>query len=333
MNRTDGSDQRSSSVVLYGGKGGVGKTTCAAAHALALSTRESGAKTLVVSTDPAHSLGDAFEHDLDGEPTAVTDSLFAVEVDPQTGQEVYRSVVEALADEFRDVGLRLEEGDLERLFEAGLIPGGDEVAALEYIARYTSAGYDNVVFDTAPTGHTLRLLDLPEVLDETLGVAGEVQRRVRRTAKTARSMVFGPAAYWGGRDESDDIASLRERIGVVGELIRDPTHTRFRVVLTPERMAIAETERLVSRLDDVSVPVDSLVLNRFFQNDHQCQCDRCQRDAKRHTRRLQDIEDRFAVPTRVVPQFESEVQGLDTLSELGPYLLSERNDRTHRHSP
>ena len=146
-------------------------------------------------------------------------------------------------------------------------------------------------------------------------------------------MVLGPAAYWGGRDESDEIASLRERIGVVGDLIRDTTQTRFRVVLTPEQMAIAETERLISRLDDVSVPVDALVVNRFFQNDHQCPCDRCQRDAKRHTRRLQEIGNRFDVPARVVPEFETEVQGLDTLSELGPYLLSESYDRKHTQSP
>ena len=160
-------------IVLYGGKGGVGKTTCAAAHALARS--RSGARTLVVSTDPAHSLGDAFERELGPDPTAIRDSLAAVEVDPETGQEAYRGVVEALADEFRSAGLRLDDDDLKRLFEAGLIPGGDEVAALEYVARYADADYDTVVFDTAPTGHTLRLLDLPDVLAETLGVGSRVR--------------------------------------------------------------------------------------------------------------------------------------------------------------
>ncbi|MEF8851707.1 MAG: ArsA family ATPase [Haloarculaceae archaeon] len=333
MSRTTESRQRPSAVVFYGGKGGVGKTTCATAHALALSRSESGGKTLVVSTDPAHSVGDAFDRDLGGEPTAVTDSLFAAEVDPRTGQEAYRSVVGALADEFRDAGLRLEEDDLERLFEAGLVPGGDEVAALEYIARYTSAGYDTVVFDTAPTGHTLRLFDLPEVLEETLGVAGEVRQRVRQTARTARSMVLGPAAYWSGRDDADEIASLRERIDGVGDLFRDRDRTRFRVVLTPERMAVAETERLLSRLDDASVPVDSLVVNRVFENDQGCSCDRCQRDADRHATRLGEIEDRFDFPVRVVPQLESEPQGLDALSELGRYLLPESDDRNHTRSP
>ena len=326
MIRTDGGEQSASAVVLYGGKGGVGKTTCATAHALALSKRATDAKTLVVSTDPAHSLGDAFDYDLGGEPTALTDSLFAAEVDPATGQEAYRSVVEALASEFRDAGLRLQRDDLERLFEAGLIPGGDEVAALEYIARYTSAGYDTVVFDTAPTGHTLRMFDLPAVLDETLGVAGSVRRRVRRTARTARSMVFGPAAYWGGRDEPDEIESLRERIAGVGELLRDPARTRFHVVLAPAQMAIAETERLVSRLEEASIPVDSLVVNRVFTNEEGCECRRCERDARRHAMRLRDIEGDFDLPTRVVPELEGEPRGLDALSELGQYLVSEGSD-------
>ncbi|WP_152043025.1 ArsA family ATPase [Salinigranum salinum] len=305
-------------IVLYGGKGGVGKTTCAAAHALARST---AGETLVVSTDPAHSLGDAFECDLDGEPREVHEGLDAVEVDPETGQDAYRRVVEALAREFRDAGLRLSDADLERLFEAGLIPGGDEVAALEYVARYADAGYDTVVFDTAPTGHTLRLLDLPDVLAETLGVAGDVQKRVRRAGRAAKSMVLGPAAYWRSDDDRDEVASLQERIARVGALLRDPARTRFRVVLTPERMAIAEADRLVARLTDADVPVDSLVVNRVFENREGCSCDRCRRDAERHAARLDEIDERFDLPVRRVPELAGEAQGVDALDRVGPFLV------------
>ncbi len=327
MNRTKERGGTTSDIVLYGGKGGVGKTTCAAAHALAHSKENPTAETLVVSTDPAHSLGDVFEQTLDDEPTPVTDSLFAVEVGAERGQEAYRLVVETLAGEFRAAGLRIDESDLERLFEAGLIPGGDEVAALEYIARYTGGEYDTVIFDTAPTGHTLRLLDLPEVLGETFAVASEVQRRVRRAAKTARSMVIGPAAYWGSDDEPDEMASLRERITVVDKLLHDPTSTRFRIVLTPERMAIAETERLVSRLEDASVPLDSLVVNRCFENERGCACERCRGDAERHAGRLQEIDDTFELPTRVIPELGTEAHGLDALSKVGPVLSSKAGSR------
>ncbi|AFK21177.1 arsenic-transporting ATPase (plasmid) [Haloferax mediterranei ATCC 33500] len=320
MTETEHPHGNETDIILYGGKGGVGKTTCAAAHALALSKQREG-KTLVVSTDPAHSLGDAFERGLSGEPTEITDSLSAIEVDSETGQKAYQRVVEALADEFRDAGLRLGDDDLERLFESGLVPGGDEVAALEYIARYADAGYDHVVFDTAPTGHTLRLLDLPEVLGETLGVAGDVQRRVRRTAQAAKSVFLGPAAYWGASGNSDEMVSLQERVGSVGELLRDPSRTSFRVVLTPERMAIAEAERLVERLGEASVSVDCVVVNRVFENFEECRCERCQRDAERHRKRVEEIEERFSLPLRRVPQLEGEAQGVAALERCGEYLM------------
>jgi arsenite-transporting ATPase len=307
-----------SDVVMYGGKGGVGKTTCAAAHALSLSAE---ARTLVVSTDPAHSLGDVFERDLGGEPVEVVDDLLALEVDPETGQNAYRRVVEALAGEFRDAGLRLSEEDLERLFEAGLIPGGDEVAALEYVARYADSDYDHVVLDTAPTGHTLRLLDLPDVLAETLGVASDVQRRVRSAGRAAKSMVLGPAAYWGsGSNDTDEVASLQSRVAEVGDLLRDPDRTTFRVVLTPEQMAIAEAERLVDRLSEADIAVDSLVVNRVFENREGCSCDRCERDAERHARRVGEIESQFDLRVRRVPELDGESQGLDALARVGDCL-------------
>ena len=309
---------RTSDIVLYGGKGGVGKTTCAAAHACALAEDR---KTLVVSTDPAHSLADVFEHDLGGDPVRLRDSLFAAEVDPETGQEAYRAVVDALADEFRDAGLRLSDDDLERLFEAGVIPGGDEVAALEYVARYADADYDTVVFDTAPTGHTLRLLDLPDVLAETLGVAGDVQRRVRSAGRAAKSVFMGPAAYWGSGATDDTVETLQTRLSDVGALLRDPARTGFRVVLTPEQMAIAEAERLVARLGEADIAVDSLVLNRVFENDEGCSCDRCRRTADRHARRVDDIDTRFDLPVRRVPEIEGESQGFASLERIGRLLV------------
>jgi len=317
---TDG-DATEPDIVLYGGKGGVGKTTCAAAHALGLA--RSGRETLVVSTDPAHSLGDALERDLGAEPTTVRGSLSAVEVAPETGQDAYRGVIEALAAEFRDAGLRLDDADLERLFEAGVIPGGDEVAALEYVARYADTDYDALVLDTAPTGHTLRLLDLPAVLAETLGVAGDVRRRVGRTARAARSVVLGPAAYWGaGSDDADDaVTALRDRVGRVGAILTDPERTRFRAVLTPERMAIAETERLVASLRDADVPVGALVVNRLFTNRADCDCERCRRDERRHTERLAAVESRFDLPVRRVPELDGEVRGLDALDAVSESLV------------
>jgi arsenite-transporting ATPase len=158
-------------ILLYGGKGGVGKTTCAAATALALADR--GEHVLVVSTDPAHSLGDALGVSVGDEVTELFPRLSGVEVGPKRGQAAYRRVVEALADEFRSAGLGMDDEDMEALFGAGVLPGGDEAAALDILAEYAdSERFDAVVLDTAPTGHTLRLLHLPDVLDASLTAAG-----------------------------------------------------------------------------------------------------------------------------------------------------------------
>jgi len=297
MSRTNGSGQRPSTLVLYGGKGGVGKTTCATAHALALSASESDAKTLVVSTDPAHSLGDAFEQDLGGEPTAVTDSLFAAEVDPQTGQEAYQSVVRALADEFRDAGLRLGEEDLERLFEAGLIPGGDEVAALEYMARYTSAGYDTVVFDTAPTGHTIRLMELPSDWNAELEKGG--------------STCIGPAASMEDKKKDYERAI---------DTLQDGEKTSFAFVGKPEDSSIDEIHRSASDLGELGIESQLLIINGYLPASV---CEDPFFNGKREDEQavIERAESEFdADATATYPLQPGEIAGLDLLADVGGVL-------------
>ncbi|NHN47148.1 ArsA family ATPase [Halostella sp. JP-L12] len=323
-------------VVCYGGKGGVGKTTCAAATALVLADR--GERALVVSTDPAHSLGDSLGVAVGDEVRElrdVTPGLHAVEVGPERGQAAYRRVVEALADEFRSAGLRMDEEDMEALFGAGVLPGGDEAAALDLLAEYAAEGpgdraedgeasgdapaFDAVVLDTAPTGHTLRLLDLPDVLDASLAAAGKLRGQVSRMVDSARSVVFGPAAFFGG-DDGDDIDDVRARFERAGTVLRDPDRTEFRPVLVPEAMAIAETERLVETLREDGVPVGRLVVNRVLR-DTGCDCSRCRSLEERHTERLAEIRERF--PGREVvelPELEGEAGGPETLRRLGDRL-------------
>ncbi|WP_435358821.1 ArsA family ATPase [Haloarchaeobius sp. DFWS5] len=302
--------------VCYGGKGGVGKTTLSAATGLALAER--GLRTLVVSTDPAHSLGDAFETVVGGEPVELAENCWGVEVSPETGQAAYRRVVEALVADFRDAGVRIDEETLEELFAAGLVPGGDEVAALEYVAEYAASDeWDVVVLDTAPTGHTLRLLDLPDVLSSALGAAGEVQGQVRRLVDSARSAMMGPAAFFGrNRDEPDAVVEWRERLHAVSDLLRDPERTEFRPVLLPEAMAISETERLVEQLEAADVPVGPLVVNRVLESDD-CDCARCSTRKALHDERLAEVDRAF--PDREVstlPLLDGEAQGQDALLTL-----------------
>ncbi|MFD1644673.1 ArsA family ATPase [Haloarchaeobius litoreus] len=304
--------------LLYGGKGGVGKTSCAAATGLSLARR--GERTLIVSTDPAHSLGDALGVALGGEPTAVTENLWAVEADPAAGQEQYERIVRALAAEFRRAGLDLSEADVDRLFEAGFVPGSDEVASLSFFLDYDADRWDRVVFDTAPTGHTLRLLTLPDVLGEGLSTAMQIRGEVRQLVDRARSVVFGPAAFWGRDDDAEDIEAFRADLREVAELLRDPERTEFRVVLLPETLAIEETARLVERLRQFAVPVETLVVNRVLESA-ETDCARCRARAESHEHHLDEIRERFdGMAVQVVPDLGPEAYGRDALDELAERL-------------
>ncbi|WP_136718423.1 ArsA family ATPase [Halorientalis salina] len=303
--------------VLYGGKGGVGKTTCAAASGL--KTASQGHRTLLVSTDPAHSLGDVLETDVGSDPTQVQANLWGVEADPEAGQAVYQRIVETLAAEFRSAGLRMTETDVEQLFAAGFVPGSDEVAALEYFLAYDDDGWDRIVFDTAPTGHTLRLLTLPDVLSESLSTATKVQGEVRRLVASARSFVMGPAAFLGNDDEGE-IEALRDRMDRVAELLRDERQTDFRVVLLPERLALEETRRLLERLESFDIPVETLIVNRVYETPPTA-CDQCQERAAAHEATLDRIRRTYPdMDVHVLPDLGAEVSGREGLERLADRL-------------
>ena len=304
--------------VLYGGKGGVGKTTVATATGLALA--RDGHETLVVSTDPAHSLADAVGTTLDGEPTAIRDCLWGVEVDPQAGIDRYRSLFEALAAEFSEAGIDLDEEEVSALFTSGVMPGSDELAALEGFATYIeSERWDRVVFDTAPTGHTLRLLDLPDVLDRGMATALDLRGQIRRKVNTARTMMFGPMAGRRDDDGSDDFTEMRDRMERVGTVLRDPERTEFRAVTIPETMAVRETERLVEQLRSFEVPVTTLVVNKVIEDPGDCE--RCRGKQAVQAEAVETLRESLpALGVWRVPDQPSEVTGLEALEQISTHI-------------
>lgn len=310
--------------VFYGGKGGVGKTTCAAATALACADR--GDRTLVASTDPAHSLADAYELDPGTGRRKVTENLWMTEVGPETGERTLRAVLSSVATELRSAGIRLDEDDVERLFTAGIAPGSDELAALELLADALDDDFDRVVVDTAPTGHTLRLLDLPDVLRETLAATSSLKGQVRRLVDGARGAVFGPAYYAFGRgdDEDEALSALADRMETVRELVHDPGRATFRVVTTPEPMAVAETRRFVDELRGDDVPVDTLVVNRVLDAVDD-DCERCRERARDHERQLAALHEAFpALDVVELPEVDAGVDQRSALVDLGARLVPDR---------
>ncbi len=304
--------------LLYGGKGGVGKTTVATATGLTLAGE--GFETLVVSTDPAHSLGDAVEQSIGPEPVEIREQFWAVEVDPQAGIDRYRSLFEVLAAELDDAGISLDEEDVADLFTSGVMPGSDELAAIDGLATYIDSDrWDRVVFDTAPTGHTLRLLDLPSVMDRGMATALDLRDQLRRKVDTARTMMFGPMGRRREDDGPDEFTEMRDRMERVGDVLRDPDQTAFRVVTIPETMAVRESERLVEQLRGFDVPVTTLVVNKCIQEPGDCE--RCQGTQAVQEEALGAL--RASLPELelwTVPDESGEVTGVDALETVGRHI-------------
>jgi len=263
--------------VLYGGKGGVGKTTMAAATAL--SSAADGTATLVVSTDPAHSLSDTLETDIPPQPTRIRDDvpLWAAEIDPEAameegmfgqggigveGEGETPGAGDAPLGGLGELGEMLGEDAVDPLM-GGSMPGADEAAAMRQLLEYLDdPRFDRVVIDTAPTGHTLRLLELPEMLDSMVGRLLSLREKFSGMMDGFKGM-FGVG---GEGQDAPDLDELRDRIERLRAVLQDPERTDFRVVMVPEEMSVVESERLVRRLDEFSIPVSTVVVNRVMEN-------------------------------------------------------------------
>ncbi|QPV61665.1 TRC40/GET3/ArsA family transport-energizing ATPase [Halosimplex litoreum] len=258
--------------VLYGGKGGVGKTTMAAATALA-SARD-GTETLVVSTDPAHSLSDTLETEIPAEPARIREDvpLYAAEIDPEAALEDgpfaedgglggAGGAMGGLGEMLGGAG----EGMVDPL--GGSMPGADEAAAIRLLIRYMDdPRFDRVVVDTAPTGHTLRLLELPDVMDSMLGKVLAMRERMGGMMENLGGMFGGDDEDVDPEEGLDDLRVLSDRIEQLRDVLQDPTQTDFRVVMVPEELSVLESERLLDRLDEFDVPVGTVVVNRVMQD-------------------------------------------------------------------
>jgi len=233
--------------LLFGGKGGVGKTTCAAAAALYRARHDAGPVHLL-STDPAHSVRDSLGTD------DLPSSLRVQEFDADRALDAFRDEHRATLHEIMAHGTLFDDEDIGQLLDLGL-PGMDEVMAFLHLAgRIEEPG--PVIVDTAPTGHTLRLLDAPAVFETWLGVLDAMLEKHRTLRAT-----FGRG---GGPDALDRFLNdMQARADRVLAALRDPARCAFVVVTQPEPLVLTETDRLWTDLEARSVPVSDIVVNRF----------------------------------------------------------------------
>ncbi|KAK9046802.1 hypothetical protein V6N11_052678 [Hibiscus sabdariffa] len=261
---------------MLGGKGGVGKTSCAAS--LAVKFANNGHHTLVVSTDPAHSLSDSFAQDLTGGMLVPVEGpdfpLFALEINPDKAREEFRDATKnsggtGVKDFMDSMGLGMLVEQLGELKLGELLdtppPGLDEAIAISKVMQFLESPQYNmftrIVFDTAPTGHTLRLLSLPDFLDASIGKILKLRQKIA-SATSAIKSVFGQEETQ--QNAADKLEQLRERMVKVRDLFRDADSTEFVIVTIPTVMAVSESSRLSVSLKKENVPVKRLIVNQIL---------------------------------------------------------------------
>jgi len=302
-------------IILYLGKGGVGKTTVAAATAVR--SAELGYKTLVASTDIAHSLADSFDVPLSDKPVEIAPNLWAQEISVVADLHNHWGTLQNFVS-----GLIVGQGINNVIAdELSAIPGMDEIVALLHINKQaTERNFERVIIDAAPTGETIRLLTMPDTFRWYTGHINRFERGVVRALKPfAGRLLQGPAEVLEALNKLDAAtAELRATLS-------DPEISSYRVVLQPEKMVIREAERAVSYLGLFNYPVDSVIINRILPESAAEGAFYAQR-RELQTRYLQMIEDNFRpLPLWRVPYYAHEVVGVEALSQLANDCFGEQD--------
>jgi len=294
--------------ILYTGKGGVGKTSVAAATARRCAA--SGLRTIVLSTDPAHSLSDSLEAELGSAPTPCGPNLFAQEVQAQEEMERHWDAVQEWFGELlADRGVDPISAD-----ELTVPPGMDELFSLLQIKRHHEAReYDAIIVDCAPTGETLRLLSFPDVASWWLEKVFPWERRVvaatRPLARTFLDVPLPSDAVF------DDVQRLVQNLVAMNEILRDRGATSVRLVMSPDRMVIKEAMRTFTYLNLYGYLTDAVIVNRVFPDELREGYFAGWREVQREQMEL--VRSAFApVPILSAPYFEQEVTGAAMLDRL-----------------
>ncbi|HYF63255.1 MAG TPA: TRC40/GET3/ArsA family transport-energizing ATPase [Herpetosiphonaceae bacterium] len=301
-------------LILYLGKGGVGKTTTAAATAVRAARL--GHRTLVVSTDVAHSLADALDHEVGALPTQLADNLWAQEINVLDEVRQHWGELQG----FVTTMLKRKGVNDVAAEELAVIPGMEEVVSLLHIRKQAKEGnFDAVIVDAAPTGETVRLLTMPETFT---WYASRVMQWETTTMKVAKPLV---RALMPASDVFDSLPRFVEQVEALRNTLIDPKVSSYRLVVNPERMVIKEAQRAATYLALYGYPVDGVVLNRVLPSSATggAFLEQMQQVQTGYRNQVYDI---FApLPIWEAPMYSRELKGLDDLADVGAALFGERS--------
>ncbi len=294
-------------LILFGGKGGVGKTTLASSAGVYLAER--GKRTLLVSTDPAHSLSDSLGIEIGSETrNTEIEGLHALEIN---AEKEFASFKEQYDKELRsifDTGSYLDKDDVDSIL-ALQMPGIDEVMGLKQIIELVREGkYDKYVLDTAPTGHALRLLHLPELLDQWIKVVSKMRWKYRYMVER----------FSGGyRPDAVDelLVTMKKSVKHIGDILKDQKACEFIAVTIPEDMAIRETGRLMDSLKRYGIRVRQLIINNVICPSSTCPF--CMERRKGQEKYIKSAREQFGNLNIVeIPLQQHEVKGIRDLQRM-----------------
>ena len=312
-------DQKTLKWIFVGGKGGVGKTTISASLSILLSKQ--GKKVLIISTDPAHNLSDAFNQKIGKQPTIIKgfENLYGIELDPEKDMNNIDKLNEILHVE--------EKSKVDGLLQTmeGTFPGIDEANNLKYISNLLdNKDYDIVVFDTAPTGHTLKLLEMPLIIGKSMEKIMELKLQFSPVIDSVGG-VLGPEIDQKLNKFFTKMNELKDHMQKISDRFKDAEKTTFIAVCIPEFLSVYETERLVESLFKENIDIRNVVVNQVLMCDNPDKCKMCRSRIKMQKKYLEKIEEMFEDFHIIkVPLQKNEIRGAKNLENFYKFLIESK---------
>lgn len=305
-------------IIIFGGKGGCGKTTSACASGLYLAEHYPEKRILIVSCDPAHSVGDSFDSPVGSTITPIKDlkNLWALEINAEDEATNFSKKYDGVMKKIAERGTYFDRQDIENFFSLS-IPGLNEIMAVIKIASILKEGkFDLIILDTAPTGHTIRLLSLPAQMKKWVEVLDLMQSKHRFLAR-----------HYTGKYKKDDadefLEMMKGDVDRLKRLLKDRDATEFIPVVVPQALAIEETERLLKTLKEYGIRVESIVVNQIKSSENKCLF--CSKEEKEQKKELNTINQKFAnYQLYRIPTFPYQIRGINRLKEYAQVLLGEK---------